>query len=108
MALALPFAAARAPSTIVLERSLRDPAIVLAGTRGVVGGLLRVVDLHRPRWIRRRGLASGAVVRSAVATVLLIRLSPTGWIGLGFHFSRLRALLGSGRGCFQGGVGAPS
>ena len=99
MALSLPFVAARAPSTIVLERSLRYRPIVLAElVESVVyyAWSIPIVLAGFGVW----GLASGAVVRSAVATVLLIRLSPAGWIGLRFDFSRLRALLGFG-GRFQ-------
>jgi O-antigen/teichoic acid export membrane protein len=95
MALSLPFVAARAPSTIVLERSLRYRPIVLAElVESVIyyAWSIPIVLAGFGVW----GLASGAVVRSAVATVLLIRLSPAGWIGLRFDFSRLRALLGFG------------
>ena len=95
MALSLPFVAARAPSTIVLERSLRYRPIVLAELAESVvyyAWSIPIVVAGFGVW----GLASGAVVRSAVASVLLIHLTPDGWIGLRFDFSRLRALLGFG------------
>ncbi len=95
MALSLPFVAARAPSTIVLERSLHYRPIVIAELVESVTFYAWSIPLVLAGfgvW----GLASGAVVRSAVATVLLVYLSSSGWIGPRFDFGRLRALLGFG------------
>jgi O-antigen/teichoic acid export membrane protein len=95
MALSLPFLAARAPASIVLERRLLYRPVVFAeffesltfylwSIPAVLAGL--------GVW----GLASGTVVRAVVGTLLLTHLSPVGWIGARFDLGRLRSLLGFG------------
>jgi O-antigen/teichoic acid export membrane protein len=95
MALSLPFVAARASSTVLLERRLLYRPLVIAEFVESLTYYLWAIPavlVGFGVW----GLASGAVVRSVVATAVLIRLSPAGWIGARLNFGRLRSLLGFG------------
>ena len=95
MALSLPFVAARASSTVLLERRLLYRPLVVAEFVEALTYYLWAIPAVLAGfgvW----GLASGVVVRSVVATVVLIHLSPAGWIGARLNFGRLRSLLGFG------------
>jgi O-antigen/teichoic acid export membrane protein len=95
MALSLPFVAARASSTILLERRLLyRPLVVAEFVESLTYYLWAIpaVLVGFGVW----GLASGVVVRSVVGTVVLTNLSPAGWIGARLNFGRLRSLLGFG------------
>jgi O-antigen/teichoic acid export membrane protein len=95
MALSLPFVAARAPTTILLERRLLYRPLVLAEFVEALTYYLWAIPAVLAGfgvW----GLASGAIVRSVIATTLLIRLSPAGWIRPRLNIGRLQSLLGFG------------
>ena len=93
MALSLPV---RGCARAVDDRASSQPAL-----RPIV-----LAELEESVMVLRRGRFRSSSLRFGVwgsrpggrpqrrATVLLIRLSPGGWIGLRFDFSRLRALLG--------------
>ncbi len=91
----LPVLAFRVPSSIALERHLRYRPMVVAdvselvvSTAWSIGAVLAGFGVY--------GLASGAVVRTIVGTVVLNRLGPIGWIRPSRDLRRVRSLLGFG------------
>ncbi len=91
----LPLLAFRVPSAIALERHLRyrslviaDLAEVVAYTIWSVGAVLLGFGVF--------GLATGAIVRTAIGTLMLNRLGPIGWLRPTADWGRTRGLLGFG------------
>lgn len=94
-AASLPLLAFRVPSAIALERHLTyrplviaDVAEVLAYTLWSIGTVLLGFGVF--------GLATGAIVRTAIGTLTLNRLGPIGWLRPIADFGRIRGLLGFG------------
>ncbi len=95
MALSLPFLAARAPASIVLERRLLFRPVVIAEfveSLTFYAWSIPAVLAGFGVW----GLASGTVVRAIVGALLLTYLSPVGWVGARLDVGRLRSLLAFG------------
>lgn len=91
----LPLASLRTPAMISLERELKfGPSIradlteVLVFNLWVVGGLLAGWGVF--------ALATGAIVKTAVGTIIMNRAAPIGWVRPRFDFGPIRQLLGFG------------
>src|SRR5262249_4531026 len=95
MMLSLPFGAVPGPSAVLLERRLdyRTPALIdLVNTVTYYTWALATVKLGWGVW----GLASGNVVRVAVATAVMLVIFPLGRMLPSPSWRRVRPLLGFG------------
>jgi O-antigen/teichoic acid export membrane protein len=95
MAVSLPIMAFRTPGLIKLERQLSyRPLMVVevVETTAYYGWAITSVALGAGVW----GLASGAIARAVVGSVIMVTVSGTGVVRPRMHWDRLKRLLGFG------------
>jgi O-antigen/teichoic acid export membrane protein len=88
----LPFFALRLPAAISLERQLRYRPVIAAELSEVLAYNVWAIGTVLGGW-GVYGMASAAVVKSLVGTVVLASVGPNGWVRPALDLSRIRALL---------------